>query len=161
MYAKFISETEIKTEIPTTVRLDGAIFGNIQNNPEILTRLGYFEVVDGETEEFDPETQHLEPRYVQGNNQIIKNMVAVVNGPAKVKTYKKALIFRWLLANEIWGNFKMLLASNELLNEFWENCTEFDDDDPNWPAMLMAVKMGLYLADDQVADLLAFAEKTC
>lgn len=162
MYAKFISETQININIPKNAEINGFVYGNIQNNPEILAQLGFFEVVEGTIPEYDPETQHLEPRYVQGENQIIRNQIVVENQPdvPSIKTYKKSFIFRWMYNHDCWEQFETMKNSQSMLRGYWENCIEFDDNDPNWPAMLQGVKLGLGLTDEQVQDLLNSSLKT-
>ena len=70
---KFISETAIKKYKGGFIVYDGKIYTN--PTEETLRLAGYKELDEGEKPEYDPETQYLEPSYIDGENVTVVYMV--------------------------------------------------------------------------------------
>lgn len=78
--------------------------------------------------------------------------------PPPPRVFRKSWLAQWMYANGKWADIQAFLAKpdNEALEFMWSICTEFDEDAPQWPAALAAIKDALKLTDAEAEDMLVF-----
>lgn len=80
------------------------------------------------------------------------------NPPPPPRTFRRSYLAQWIRAAGKWPAFAAFLAAPAAadLAFLWEYCTEFDEDAPQWPAALAAIKAALSLTDAEAEAMLAF-----
>lgn len=132
-YAKYISETSIDTMIPKSGHdAEGRlVIGDLTKRPDVLAILGYFPL----SEDAQPAVEdgwHLEPRYRQEGNSVVKGWLAVEDPPAPVPppaVYSKLKI---LLAAKTAGFLPDLIAMIEADPEtkwIWDASNTIEDNE--------------------------------
>jgi hypothetical protein len=74
------------------------------------------------------------------------------------RTFRRSYLAQWIRGAGKWGAFAAFLADPAAadLAFLWEYCTEFDEDNPSWPAALAAIKTALQLTDAEAEAMLDF-----
>ena len=122
-------------------------------------RLGWLPVVD------EPPTTpprvgfHWEARgWAEAEGRIVRQYAEVADTPPLPRTFRRSWLAQWIRAAGKWGAFSAFLADPSAadLAFLWEYCTEFDEDAPQWPAALAAIKTALQLTDAEAEAMLAY-----
>lgn len=165
MYAKYISEKEINTNIPTKITIDGIIYGNIKNNKDILEKLGFCEVIE-ETSEID-ETSidlnkfHFENRYRLENNKIIQTKVLVETLVEEIiidRKISKMRLFEALYKRNLWNATETLINSDPFMAKIWELAVTLQEQHPLVIQAKLALITQFGLSDEEVEQIIIESE---
>lgn len=101
-YAQYISETQINTTLPkkgcdAQGRL---VIGNLINRPDVLALLKFYPLVE-EPHQDPQDGYHLEPRYREDDNTVVKYYIEVEDPPAPPEPTK------------VYSKLKILMAADE------------------------------------------------
>ena len=126
--------------------------------PEDYERLRWLPVVD-KPPKYIPDGYHYERRApVEEDGVITWQYVLVKDPPPPPRTFRRSWLAQWIRAAGKWPAFSAFLADPAAadLAFFWEYCTEFDEDAPQWPAAIAAIKTALALTDAEAEAMLEF-----
>ena len=121
-------------------------------------RLGWLPVVE-KPPKYIPDGYHYERRDpVDEDGVITWQYVLVKDPPPPPRTFRRSYLAQWIRGSGKWGAFAAFLADPAAadLAFLWEYCTEFDEDAPQWPAALAAIKAALALTDAEADAMLEF-----
>ena len=97
-------------------------------------------------------------RPVEDGGEIRWQYAEVADPPPPLRTFRRSYLAQWIRAEGYWPAFAAFLADPAAadLAFLWEYCTEFDEDAPQWPAALSAIKAALQLTDAEAEAMLNF-----
>lgn len=97
-------------------------------------------------------------RPVEEGGEIRWQYAEVADPPPPPRTFRRSYLAQWIRGAGKWGAFAAFLADPAAadLAFLWEYCTEFDEDAPQWPAALAAIKAALQLTDAEAEAMLEF-----
>ena len=102
---------------------------------------------------------HWEARgWAEDGGRVVRQYAEAADPPPPPRTFRRSYLAKWIRAVGKWPVFSAFLAAPEAadLAFLWEYCTEFDEDAPQWPAALAAIKAALRLTDVETAQMLDF-----
>ena len=105
------------------------------------------------------ETHYAVPvRWAEGETEITRIYDVLPEPPPPPRTFRRSYLAQWIRAAGKWDAFSAFLADPAAadLAFLWEYCTEFDEDAPQWPAALAAIKTALALTDAEAEAMLTF-----
>ena len=90
--------------------------------------------------------------------EIVRRYEEVADPPPPSRTFRRSYLAQWMYANGKWETFTAFIEDNAYshLRFLWEVCTEFDEDNEEWPTALAAIKAALALTDADVESMLDF-----
>lgn len=151
---------------PDTLR-DGGSYIVVPRDAD-YERLGWLPVVDEPPitpprEGYHYEAQGWEEHYLWGTEgqYIIRRVyVEVADPPPPPRTFRRSYLAQWIRGAGKWASFAAFLADPAAadLAFLWDYCTEFDEDAPQWPAALAAIKTALALTDAEAEAMLKYGE---
>ena len=97
-------------------------------------------------------------RPVEEGGEIRWQYAEVADPPPPPRTFRRSYLAQWIRGAGRWSAFSAFLADHAAadLAFLWEYCTEFDEDAPQWPAALAAIKTALALTDEEAEAMLAY-----
>ena len=126
---------------------------------EDYERLEWLPVVDEPPTTPPHEGYHWErTRPVEEGGEIRWQYAEVADPPPPPRVFRRSYLAQWIRGAGKWDAFAAFLADPAAadLAFLWEYCTEFDEDAPQWPAALAAIKDALGLTDAEAAAMLDF-----
>jgi hypothetical protein len=160
MYAKYINETTINTEIPKIATVDGVMYsGDLTKRPDILNALGFYLVVEKREEPLPDGYYYGNPTYTKNDEDktITAFYRAIPSGPAPVTAYSKVKI---LLAAESKGFVDALISfieSNKTIEYIW-NASNIIENNELFKQYLPLVSQSLGKTESEV---LSFLDEYC
>lgn len=134
MYAKYISETTIDTNIPKHGRdaHGRLVTGDLTNRPDVLALLDYYPVVEAEIPSEQIEGYHYEKRYAppDSNDEIVQYWVSIEDPPAPpepVKVYSKLKILMAADQAGLADPLMDLIESDRKLKYIWDASNTVED----------------------------------
>jgi len=127
--------------------------------PEDYERLGWPPVIDKPPATPPREGWHWErTRPVEEGGEIRWQYAEVADPPPPPRTFRRSYLAQWIRGAGKWAAFAAFLAAPAAadLAFLWEYCTEFDEDNAEWPTALAAIKAALQLTDAEADDMLAY-----
>jgi hypothetical protein len=106
-----------------------------------------------------PQGYHYEARgWAVEDGRNVRQYAEVADPPPPPRVFRRSWLAQWIRGAGKWGAFAAFLSAPEAadLAFLWEYCTEFDEDSPQWPAALAAIKAALQLMDAEAEAMLAF-----
>ena len=97
-------------------------------------------------------------RPVEDGGEIHWRYAEVADPPPPPRMFRRSWLAQWIRGTGKWGAFAAFLAAPAAadLAFLWEYCTEFDEDAPQWPAALAAIKAALALTDAEAEAMLSY-----
>ena len=97
-------------------------------------------------------------RPVEEGGEIRWQYAEVADPPPPPRVFRRSWLAQWIRGAGKWDAFSAFLADPEAADIafLWEYCTEFDEDAPQWPAALAAIKTALQLTDAEAEAMLAY-----
>jgi integrase len=144
------------TYAPDTFHDDGSYI--VAPRDADYDRLGWLPVVD-KPPKYIPDGYHYERRDpVDEDGVITWQYVLVKDPPPPPRTFRKSWLAQWMYANGKWPTFQNFLGTPDAMGIafLWSVCTEFDEDNAEWPTALAAIKAALALTDAEADAMLAF-----
>lgn len=94
---------------------------------------------------------------VEGGRNV-RQYAEVADPPPPPRVFRRSWLAQWIRAAGRWGAFAAFLAdpASADIAFLWQYCTEFDEDAPQWPTALAAIKTALDLTDAEAEAMLAF-----
>lgn len=126
---------------------------------EDYARLRWLPIVDEPPTTPPREGYHWErTRPVEVGGEIRWQYAELADPPPPPRTFRRSYLAQWIRAAGKWGAFSAFLADPKAaeIAFLWEYCTEFDEDSPQWPAALAAIKDALALTDEEADAMLAY-----
>ena len=154
-YAQYISETAVNYRIPTSIDLDGVHYqGNLSNRPDILSALDYYEVVEAEGDQPEPQSgYHLEPRYAPpADGKIVCSYVEVADPPRNLSISKRKLM-NALKGLGIWTQVKAFLETNDYWDDF-DMATTLDEQEEMMQRAINALKTAFSLSEETIENII-------
>lgn len=159
-YAKFISETEINTNLPRRAEWKGVVYvGDLSTIEGLPQFLGFFPLVVPEMPE-PSEGHHLEPRYADFGDRVVQTWVEVENPPPPPRTFSKFKLKLAIANAGFLSQFEQMLAQVEVLPGYsgaaaFADAVTLDEDHPKFAAAVALAKQEFGLTDEQVEAILA------
>lgn len=122
-------------------------------------RLGWLPIVDEPPTTPPREGWHWErTRPVEEDGEIRCQYAEVADPPPPPRTFRRSYLAQWIRGAGKWDAFAAFLADPAAadLAFLWQYCTEFDEDAPQWPAAIAAIKTALALTDAEAEAMLEF-----
>ena len=96
--------------------------------------------------------------WAEAEGRIVCQYAEVADPPPPPRTFRRSYLAQWIRAAGYWPAFAAFLENPVAVDiEFlWQYCTEFDEDAPQWPVALVAIKAALQLTDAEVEAMLTF-----
>ena len=104
---------------------------------------------------------HWEARgWAEAEGRIVRQYAEVADPPPPPRTFRRSYLAQWIRAAGKWNAFAAFLADPAAADIafLWQYCTEFDEDAPQWPAALAAIRAALSLTDAESDAMLEFGE---
>ncbi len=97
-------------------------------------------------------------RPVDEGGEILWQYAEEADPPPPPRTFRRSYLAQWMYANGKWDAFTAFIENNAYLHLrfLWEICTEFDEDNAEWPTALAAIKAALALTDEEAEAMLDF-----
>lgn len=154
-YGKYISETQIDTNLPRTAVWEGNTYvGDLSTIPGLPEYLGFKPVFRPVMPDDPREGYHYEQRFRDETDGIYVDWTEVENPPPPPRVFSKRKLYRALSAAEVWTAAKAYMEGAGCWED-WEYATTLDEDDPLLVASVAALKTQLGLTDEQVEAILA------
>lgn len=154
-YGKFVSETQINTNVPRSAVWHGStVCGDLSTIPGLLESLGWKPVMRPQKPDDPQAGYHYEVRYSDEEDCIQASWVEVADPPPPPRVFSKRKLYRALSAAEVWAPAKTYMEQSGCWED-WEFATTLDEDDPLLVAAVNALKTQLGLTDEQVEAILA------
>lgn len=102
---------------------------------------------------------HYEPRgWAEAEGRIVRQYAEVADPPPPPRTFRRSYLAQWMCANGKWDAFTAFIEDHAYshFRFLWEVCTEFDEENAEWPTALAAIKAALALTDAEAEAMLAF-----
>lgn len=160
-YAKFVSETQINTNVPRQAVWQGRTYvGDLSTIQGLLDSLGWMPVRRTPRPDDPSPDHHYEERYAVDAEGILASWVEVEDPPPPPRTFSK---FRLKLAIANAGflsQFTQMLAQVEVLPGYsgadaFADAVTLDEDHPKFAAAVALAKQEFGLTDEQVEAILA------
>jgi hypothetical protein len=122
-------------------------------------RLRWLPIVDEPPTTPPREGYHWErTRPAEEGGEIRWQYAEVADPPPPPRVFRRSYLAQWIRGAGKWGAFAAFLADPAAADIafLWQYCTEFDEDAPQWPAALAAIKAALALTDAEAEAMLDF-----
>lgn len=151
-YAKLISPTSIRRDVPRSAYIDGRfVCGSLPR--DYLATLGWYPLVETPAPAPD-EGCHVEPRYAVEGGEIRQSWAQVENPPPGPRVFSKLKIVSALMAANLWDQAKAYIEGAGLYDLYLAAVT-FREDNPYFAQGLAALQAALGVPDVQVEEILA------
>lgn len=141
---------------PDTLREGGSYI--VAPRPEDFVRLGWLPVIDEPPTTPPREGYHWERTQPIEDGVITWQYVLVKDPPPPPRVFRKSWLAQWIAMQGKWAAFLAFLDTPEAAEMafLWSVCTEFDEDNLEWPDALAAIKSALALTDAETEAMLDF-----
>lgn len=159
-FAKFISETQIDTNLPRRAVWQGREYvGDLSTIEGLPQFLGYFPLVTPVQPE-PREGYHYEARYTDDGDRIVTSWVEAENPPPPPRTFSKFKLKLAIANAGFLAQFEQMLAQVEVLPGYsgaaaFADAITLDEDHPKFAAAVVLAKQEFGLTDEQVEEILA------
>lgn len=129
---------------PTDRHYEAARLKRVIDEPPVTPpRVGYHYEADG---------------WAEDGGRIVRLFVEVADPPPPPRTFRRSYLAQWIRGAGKWDALIDFLTGPDVadLAFLWGYCTEFDEDAPQWPAALAAIKAALKLTDAEAEAMLEF-----
>ena len=160
-YAKFVSETQINTNVPREAVWQGRTYtGDLSTIPGLLESLGWKLVRRPQAPDDPREGYHYEQRYADGEDGIQVSWVEVEDPPPPPRTFSKFKLKLAIANAGFLAQFEQMLAQVEVLPGYsgaaaFADAITLDEDHPKFAAAVAMAKQEFGLTDEQVEAILA------
>lgn len=160
-YARFISETQINTNVPRTAMWHGeTCVGDLSTIPGLLESLGWKPVFRPQMPDDPREGYHYEARYADEEDGIRVSWVEVQDPPPPPRTFSKFKLKLAIANAGFLAQFEQMLAQVEVLPGYsgaaaFADAVTLDEDHPKFAAAVALAKQEFGLTDEQVEAILA------
>lgn len=156
IYAKLVSETSIRRDVPKSAVIDGAFVCGTLPEP-YLNSQGWYRLVETPMPTAR-DGYHYEFRFAYDDESaptaILKNWIEVENPPPPPRVFSKLKIVSALIAANLWDQAKAYIDGAGLYDLYLAAVT-FREDNPYFAQGLAALQAALGVPDVQVEEILA------
>ena len=150
-YAKILGKYAINTNPPDTAVIDMRPTGNIRDNPELLTKLGFYPLVKTE----GPDEGDYRAVYTLTDGQVVQSWEAYTPAPA-VHRYSKLKVVQALIGMDKLDTFYAALDTNA--RAMWDACSLLDSSDPFFQSLSGGMITALGITEAQFQGIMEGCE---
>lgn len=162
-YAKLISETSIDTNPPKSAKIGEAyVIGRLPES--YLASMGYYPLIE-ETAPTPESGYHVEFRYKNENNTVVKYWIQVENPPEpqRVRSFSKIKLKIAMATAGVLPEFESFIHEIEVAPGYsafdaWNDAQIIKDDFNGFDEMLSTIKTTLGVSDEIVNQILSESE---
>ena len=157
IYAKLVSETSIRRDVPRSAVIDGAFVCGTLPEP-YLNSQGWYRLVETPMPTAR-DGYHYEFRFAYDDESaptaILKNWIEVENPPDPPRSLSKVKLMRALKERQLWAAVKAFIQSSESLADEWELSTTLDEDHELVKNAVGALRTQLEIPEQTIKEILA------